>query len=423
MQPIRLIVAMLAYAALAGAHAQSVVARVNGQPLYAFTLDAMVYNAPSQQGRPAPAAVQEELVANRLLAAWARKRFSAAQLYPAASVGFATDVALDDKLVGTLRSMYAKELEASLPSAVFDRLNVDTAVMDKLFGTPGKLHLDYTLDAGQAALAKQVSLTRYTIGKEAAVTLSMHDVLRRQNVQGRMEFFNRNIEFMQQQARACAASRFVLDWAARRFGTAPLADLRQALADQDDVRAAMILYGIAEGAESESPVQATLVRQVTKADIKAWYAQHKEQFKTTARVRARHIRVPSEALAGDVLAQAAQGKDFAELARRYSTAADARRGGNLGWVAQSAHPDWLSSLVLLQPEGKVSSPFRTPVGAGDAAQWEILLVEKRIETYHRAGSETVRYLARKAIAHERARNQFAAARELALRGAVIGSAP
>lgn len=423
MHPNRLIVAMLAYAVLAVAHAQTVVTRVNGQPLYAFTLDAMVHNSPSQQGRPVPAAVQEELVANRLLAAWARKRFSPAQLYPATSVGFATDVALDDKLAGTLRSMYAKEIEASLPAALFDRLSVEPAVLERLFGVTGKLHLDYTLGAEQTALARQVPLTRYTIGRADPVTLSMHDVLRRQNVQGRMEFFNRNIDFMQQQARACAASRFVLDWAARRFGAAPLADLRQALADQDDVRAAMILYGIAEGAESESPVQAALARQVTKADIKAWYAQHKEQFRTTARVRARHIRVPSEAMAGAVLAQAAQGKAFTELARRYSTAADARRGGTLGWVAQSANPDWLSSLVLLQPEGKVSSPFRTPVGAGDTAHWEILLVEKRIDTWHRAGSETVRYLARKAIAHERARNQFAAARESALRGAVIGSAP
>jgi hypothetical protein len=423
MHPIRLIAAVLACAMLASAYAQPVVARVNGQPLYAFTLDAMVYNAPSQQGRPAPDAVQEELVSNRLLAAWARKRFSAAQLYPAAAVGFASDVALDDKLVGTLRSMYAKELEADLPAAVFDKLTVEPALLERLFGVPGKLHLDYALGPEQTALAKQVSLTRYTIGKAAQVTLSMHDVLRRQNVQGRMEFFNRNVDFMQQQARACAATRFVLDWAARRFGAAPLADLRQALADQDEVRAAMILYGIAEGAESESPVQAALARQVTKSDIKAWYAQHKEQFKTTARVRARHIRVPSEAIASEVMTASVQGKTFSELARSYSTAADAKRGGSLGWVTQSANPDWLTSLVLLQPEGKVSSPFRTPVGAGDAAHWEILLVEKRIETYHRAGSETVRYLARKAIAHDRARSQFAAAREMAMRGAVIGSAP
>lgn len=423
MLSIRLITAVLACVVLAGAQAQPVAARVNGQPLYAFTLDAMVHNAPSKQDRPSPAAVLEELVANRLLAAWARNRFSAAQRYPAAAVGFATDVALDDKLVGTLRSMYAKELEADLPAAVFERLAVEPAVLDRLFGVAGKLHLDYTLGAEQTALARQVGLTRYAIGKAAPVTLSMHDVLRRQNVQGRMEFFNRNTDFMQQQARACAANRFVLDWAARRFGAAPLADLRQALADQDDVRAAMTLYGIAEGAESESPVQAALVRRVTSADIKAWYARHKEQFKTTARVRARHIRVPSEALANQVVALAAQGKEFGQLARTYSTAADAGRGGNLGWVAQTTNPDWLKSLILLQPEGKVSSPFRTPVGANETAQWEILLVEKRIETYHRAGSETVRYLARKAIAHERARNQFAAARETAMRGAVIGSAP
>lgn len=423
MHPIRSMAALLACAVLAFAQAQPVATRINGEPLYGFTLDAMVHNAPSKQGRPTPAVVLDELVANRLLAAWARKRFSAAELYPAATVGFATDVALDEKLAGTLRGMYGKEMEANLPSTVFEPIKVEPATLDRLFGTPGKLHLDYTLNAGQTALAQQVKLVRYTIGKAAPVMLNMHDVLRRQNVQGRMEFFGRNLDFMQQQARALAATRFVLDWASRRFGAGQLADLRQALADQDDVRAAMALYGIAEGAESESPVQAALVKRVTRAEIRAWYAQHKEQFKTTARVRARHIRVPNEAIAGEVVAAAAQGKDFGQLARQYSTAPDAGRGGSLGWVRQSASPNWLAALVLLQPEGQVSSPFRAPVGAGKAAYWEVLLVEKRIETYHPAGSETVRYLARKAIAHERARNQFAAARDDAVRGAVIGSAP
>jgi hypothetical protein len=420
------IAALLACAVLSTAQAQPVAARINGQPLYGFTLDAMLHNAPSQQAKPSPAVVLDVLVANRLLAAWARERFSAVQLYPAAAVGFAPDVALDDKLVGTLRAMHAKELEVALralPGAILDSYRIEPAQMDQLFGTPGKLRLDYTLDATQTALAKQVRLMRYTIGKAAPATLSMHDVLRRQNVQGRMEFFNRNVDFMQQQARASVATRFVLEWAGRRFGAGPLADLRQALAEQDEVRAAMTLYGLIEGAETESPVQAALVQQVTQAEVKAWYAAHKEQFKTTARVKARHIRAPSEALAGEVVAAAAQGQDFGQLARRYSTAADAGRGGDLGWVAQTSNPDWLAALVLLQPEGKVSSPFRTAVGADQAASWEILLVEKRIETYHPPGSETVRYLARKAIAQEKARAQFTAAREQLMRSAVIEGAP
>ncbi len=426
MFPLRWIAVLLACALACQAHAQAVAARIDSAPLYRFTLDAMVRGAPPQQN--SPAAVLDTLVAERLLAASLRKRYSAAQLYPGAGVGFAPDVALDDRLAGALRDMYAKELDAALralPGAILDTYPVDAAQLERLFGAPGKLRLDYTLDAAQTALAGQVPLMRYVLGQAAPVTLSMHDVLRRQNVQGRMEFFSRNLDFMRQQARAVVAGRFVLDWARRRFGAGPLADLRQALADQDDVRAAMALYGIGGSAEAESPVQAALVREVTEAEIKAWYAAHKEQFRTVERVRARHIRVPDEATASQVLAAAAKGEDFSQLARRYSRAADAGGGGNLGWVVQTTDPDWLSALALMQPEGKVSSPFREAVGAGETASWEILLVDRRIEGYHRAGSETVRYLARKAIAQARARSQFAATRKQALDAAVIelGAAP
>ena len=426
MSPLRWIATLLACALACQAHAQAVAARINGEPLYRFTLDTMARGAPPPQN--SPAAVLDTLVADRLLAAALRKRYSAAQLYPGAAVGFAPDVALDQQLVGALRSMHAKEIDAALralPRAILDSWTVEPAQLERLFGTPGKLRLDYTLDAAQMALARQVPLTRYAIGQAAPVTLSMYDVLRRQNVQGRMEFFSRNQDFMQQQARATVAGRFVLDWASRRFGARPLADLRQALADQDDVRAAMALYGIGGSAEAESPLQAALVRQVTEAEVAAWYKAHREQFRTVERVRARHIRVPDEALANQVVAAAAKGDDFSRLARRYSSAADASGGGNLGWVVQTADPDWLAALALLQPEGKVSSPFRDPVGAGEAASWEILLVDQRIEGYHRAGSETVRYLARKAIAQARARSQFAATRKQALDAAVIelGAAP
>jgi parvulin-like peptidyl-prolyl isomerase len=436
MNPIRWTAALLACAAMCGAQAQpevaaQVAARIDGEPLYRSTLEAMVFSAPAQQGKPDPAKVLDALVADRLLAAWARAGFSAAQLYPGTGVGFARDVALDDKLVGVLRAMHRPELEAelrampgaTLDGAIVEVCKVEPAQMERLFGVPGRLRLSYTGDAAQEALARQVPLLRYAFGKAAPVTLSMHDVLRRQNVQGRMEFFSRNTDFMQQQARALVASRFVLDWAGRRLGARALADLRQALADQDDVRGAMVLYGLADGAEAQSPVLAALERQVTRADVAAWYAGHREQFKVTARVKARHIRVPTEALANEVLAAAYKGEDFSRLARRYSSAPDARRGGALGWVAQTASPDWLAALALLQPEGIVSSPFRSAVGAGQPATWEILLVDQRIEAYQGANSETVRYLARKAIAQSRARARFAAARERLLRGAVIDTRP
>lgn len=438
--PLRRLAGVLACAAvLAGAPVSAAVrtlddptlaARVNGDAIQVFTYQAMLHASQDAKPRPTPAQVLDELVAERLLAAWARSRFRLDELYPATKVAFTREASLDDKLVGLLRSKYVKELEAAmraLPGASLDGLIVergrlDADTLDRLFGKPGRMRLEYTLDPEQEAFAAKVTLLRYTLGGKPG-TLTVLDVLRRQNVQGRMEFFNRNVEFMQQQARAVLASLFVQDWAAQRFGARAVADLRRALSDQDDVLAARDLYGLSEGSHTESRVQAALASQVTQAEINAYFLAHKEEFRRVERVKARHIRVADEATATRIVAEVRAGKDFAQLARRYSTAPDARHGGDLGWVRQTSNPGWLASLALLQPQGEVSSPFREAVDGDQDASWEVLLVEKRVEGYHPADSETVRYLARRAIAEEKARREFAAVREQALRKAVVDINP
>ncbi|RSZ59526.1 hypothetical protein HF313_31435 [Massilia atriviolacea] len=398
---------------------------LDGAPVHALTLRALRHQALDQPGRPSAEAVLADIVADRLQARWSRSRFSAAQLYPASTVGFAPSVMVDERLVGLLRSMHASELDAAvraLPGATLDgaieaAYPLAAGTLERLFGTPGALRLGYDIDAAQAALAAGTPLLRYRLGGAAPVTLSLLDIYRRQNVQGRMEFFNRNHDFIVRQARLRVAGLFVLDWATRRFGAPAVADLRQALDEQETVRGAMRLYGLADGAEAHSPLQAALARQVTQAEIGAFYQAHKEQFRRTDRVKARHIRVGSEALAQRIVAELAAGKDFGLLARRHSLAPSAPRGGELGWVMQSDAPDWLAALALQQPAGKVSSPFRAPVGPGAPATWDILLVEQRREGFYPPGSETVRYMARKAIAHERARAEFAGARQALVRAA------
>ncbi|HEY0063013.1 MAG TPA: peptidylprolyl isomerase [Telluria sp.] len=368
----------------------------------------------------------EQLAGDRAFARWLRTRFSPATLHPPARVGFARDVALDDQLSSALRSSYASDLEPvlrTLDRVVIDSSKPDAQMLERLFGKPGKLQLGYTLDSPQGALAAAVRLITYALPGQPPASLSVADILQRQNVQGRMAFFARDTDFMLQQARTRVAGLLVLDWAQRRFGSDAVADLRHALADQDDVRAAMGLYGLAEGAEDISPIQAALSRRVTKADIRAWYKANKEQFRRVDRVRARHIRVSGEALANAIATRAAQGEDFATLARAYSIAPDAARGGAMGWVRAVVDPAWLDALVLQQPEGTPSRPFREPVGPDQAAQWEIVLIERRVESYQPAGSETVRYLARKAIAQERARKEFAVARAQAAMAVTLGGQP
>ena len=361
-----------------------------------------------------------QLEGERAFARWLRARFDAAMLHPRTRVGFNREAVLDDQLTGSLRSTYQAELGPLLHDLdrVIDATHTpDARLLTRLFGQPERLQLAYAFDPAQASLARSVPLISFTLPGAQPATLSVADIFERQNVQGRMAFFARDTAFMAQQARERVAGLLTVAWARTRFGADAVADLRQALSDQDDVRAALGLYGLADGAEDVSPIQEALARQVTKADIRLWYNANKEQFRRIDRVHARHIRVASEALAQALAERAARGEDFAALASAHSVAADAARGGTLGWVRAGVDPSWIDALALQQPVGKVSRPFRDPVAPGHEAHWEILLVERRVESYQPAGSETVRYLARKAIARERARSEFAAARAQAFAAA------
>ncbi|UUZ55855.1 peptidyl-prolyl cis-trans isomerase [Massilia sp. H-1] len=221
-------------------------------------------------------------------------------------------------------------------------------------------------------------------------------------MQGRMAFFARDTAFMAQQARSRVGALLIEHWARERFGDAALADLRQALSDQEDVRAAMGLYGLADGAEDVSPIQKALASEVTKADIRTWYKANKEQFRRVDRVRARHIRVATEAQAATLAGQVARGADFAALARAHSLAADAARGGALGWVrawrrtvlARRAGPAAAEQARCRSRFGRRSDRVTTRTGK---SSW----LKNASKTTSLLSSETVRYLARKAIARTR----------------------
>ena len=401
-------------------------ARVDGAPLHAFTVEVLWRQARNKDAKAARSAALEEIVLNRLLVGAAHQRFDEAQLFASQRVAFARDVALDDQLVALLRSQYGKELEqalAQLPGAALDGLiteqsRPEAAVLDAVFGKPDQLKLEYSLNAEQQARARTVVLLRYALPSGAgAVTL--YDVYHRQNVQGRVALFNRQADFLQQQARLDLAGRFVLDWSNRRFGAAAVADLRRALAERSEVLALQQLHGIGDDIDTVSPLLKQLAGQVSTAQVAAYYQQHREEFVRIERVKARHIRLADEQTAEKVYAALNQGGDFAALARRYSTASDAANGGDLGWIIHEGKPDWLRQLALVQPEGPASRPFRLPVGPQDAASWEIVQVQQKVSGYQAPDSETVRYAASNAVARATALAQWNALRQQVLRAAQI----
>jgi hypothetical protein len=402
-------------------------ARIDAAPLHASTLDTLWRQARLADPKAARAATLETLVAERLLAARARAQWGEAALLTGQGVGYAHDVALDDQLAALLRNLYRKDLEqalAQLPGGSLDGLIVaepvvPAAALDAIFGKPGALRLDYSLTGAQAEQAKAVPVLAYRLPGGGTGTLSLHDVYRRQNVQGRIALHTRQSGALPQQVRQALGVLAVLDWAQNRFGEAALADLRRALSDQAVVVALQRLHGIGADTDSGSALLDRLAAQADRDAIRAYYDQHRDEFRRIDKVKARHLRTHDEAAAQQAYAALKGGADFAVVARKVSIAGNAAQGGDLGWIDAAGKTGWLQQLAFAHAPGEVSRPVRAPVGPHDKATWEIVLVEQRVEGHQPPEAESVRYVASRAIARRTAIAQLAALRERMVREADI----
>ncbi|MFZ6678612.1 peptidylprolyl isomerase [Undibacterium sp. Tian12W] len=387
-------------------------AHLNGTPVYRLTLDVLSQMAQLEKPKTRSADILDNIINNRLLTEKTRSQFTDEELQASRRVAFEPDVVLDNQLSGYLRTVYHKDLEASiskLPGGKLDALiqkqgKLGEDELNSVFGARNRVILDYTLGTAQQAAAAQVTVMRCNFA--AATSISLYDVFRRQNVQGRVEFFNRNRDFIRQQAQLYLANLYVLDWARLRFGEAALRDLRQAVAEQNSVRAIKSLHGIGTDTDSESRLLNQLAAEVKPKEVSAYFRNHKEEFKRIVSVRSRHIRLDNETQARQVAELARQGSNFANLAQQYSTAADARQGGDMGMIVHNGQLSWLEQLAYMQEPGKVSAPIRAAVAPDEKAHWEIVLVEQRNEGYQDPASEEVRYQASRALAQEKAIRQL-----------------
>jgi peptidyl-prolyl cis-trans isomerase SurA len=113
---------------------------------------------------------------------------------------------------------------------------------------------------------------------------------------------------------------------------------------------------------------------INSSDVDAYYQAHPDRFTRPTRYRIRQIFIKAPA-GGDpaaaasaraeadaIRAEAAQGADFAELARRRSQGSEAARGGDLGYVRLGELlPEIDTALKVMRP-GDVSPVIVSPAG-------------------------------------------------------------
>jgi peptidyl-prolyl cis-trans isomerase D len=114
---------------------------------------------------------------------------------------------------------------------------------------------------------------------------------------------------------------------------------------------------------------------VKDEDLQAYYDKSKAQYSENEKRHAHHILIPvadakdakadaaALAKAQQVLAELKAGKDFGELAHKYSAdPGSAAQGGDLGWAEQGAYvAPFAEALFKLEP-GQISDPVKTQFG-------------------------------------------------------------
>lgn len=114
---------------------------------------------------------------------------------------------------------------------------------------------------------------------------------------------------------------------------------------------------------------------IEENEIKKYYEEHRDEFKTPEEVRVRHMvfmyseeeRDSSKEemirkKAADILNKIREGEDFAKLASIYSEDPSAKSGGDLGYFSRGKMIKDFEDAAFILKKGEVSDVIRTPYG-------------------------------------------------------------
>jgi parvulin-like peptidyl-prolyl isomerase len=97
----------------------------------------------------------------------------------------------------------------------------------------------------------------------------------------------------------------------------------------------------------------------SQSEVEQYYQQHPEEFQSGDRVRVKQILVHDEQQASEIARELRRGRPFEELSNRYSSAANAKRGGDIGYVARGDLPPSFENEIFALKPGAVSKVIRT----------------------------------------------------------------
>ena len=117
---------------------------------------------------------------------------------------------------------------------------------------------------------------------------------------------------------------------------------------RDEIRRQKLLSDLSTRLPDPTPEQIALV-----------YSQNPDDFQLDERVRVRQILVKDEATAEEVSKLLRSGRKFEELSMQFSEAANAKQGGDIGFISRGQLPRTFEDVIFSLKPGEFSKVIRT----------------------------------------------------------------
>lgn len=143
---------------------------------------------------------------------------------------------------------------------------------------------------------------------------------------------------------------------------------------------------------------------VSEKEIKTYYANNEEKFKTEERLNARHILLKDEKEAKSVIKSLSGSKDtlakFIELAKSKSTGPTGKNGGSLGeFSAKQMVPEFSAAASALKKGTYTKSPVKTQFG------YHVIYLEDK-KPAQKLSFDDVKVKIKQALVQEKFRNNI-----------------
>jgi len=120
---------------------------------------------------------------------------------------------------------------------------------------------------------------------------------------------------------------------------------------------------------------------VNDNDVKDFYDNNREMFKTEETVSAKHILVDSEDKAKEVIEKINSGTSFEDAAKEFSNCPSSEQGGNLGEFGRGRMVPEFEKAAFELSVGEISEPVQTQFG------YHIIKVENKLQADDRPYDE------------------------------------